>query len=754
MNSSINKKIIVETSASTFSYDIENRGDIVYSGKAYKAPGDYYIKIDISKKIKDFLGSRMSTAWTETDGIYVCSGAMETFTVLNAEDGSFVDTFTVLNDWSGNWIGQTETLSLPINGRVDPRMKIFWNRASLSAGTEDIQIALPDYHIEVLGNKEFDYSAQTRFFDVVSDDDNYYSAGTEESWFTLTKQENKIKINVLDNTGSTRSGMFYVTWPGPDFSPAYKYYTVTQDALVWELDIVPSSLTIDYSSGSTTVALSTNGPLSWLSVSGETWLSGTVQTNNTIKADYGLNTTGSARTGQIDIRSVYPTEQVLSSLTVNQDYYYFNMATSTLFVSYSSGVYTVAIDTNAKSVNVTSSTWATASYSNGILTVQVEENTASSPRTTGLPIFTDVSDIDHTPAGVLVITQSKTEAEFLKFEIVSGGTISLHQYGSSAKTISYSFDTETWQTASTADMQLNVSTGDVVYWRGQNSSYSGNRFEGTSKFNVKGDINSLCSGVTKSGDYFNALFSGSGVVDASQLLLPDTTLTDNCYSWMFGSCTSLIAAPALPATQIGVRSYSRMFSRCTSLTTAPELPATSLSTGSYAQMFAGCTNLTNGPSILPALTVPQEGYINMFNGCKKLTTAPEIAATSIGEYGCDSMFYGCTALTTVPDLVATTLSSNACSSMFYNCTSLSIAPELPATVLPSSCYNSMFRGCTALSSIKCLASSGIGDSSLYRWVQSVGSQGTFIKKSGVSWPTASADNYWVGIPAGWTVVEE
>lgn len=65
---------------------------------------------------------------------------------------------------------------------------------------------------------------------------------------------------------------------------------------------------------------------------------------------------------------------------------------------------------------------------------------------------------------------------------------------------------------------------------------------------------------------FATMFSEVGVVDASKLELPATTLADRCYGNMFKDCTSLTAAPeVLPATTLARYCYNKMFYNCTSL---------------------------------------------------------------------------------------------------------------------------------------------------------------------------------------------
>ena len=96
----------------------------------------------------------------------------------------------------------------------------------------------------------------------------------------------------------------------------------------------------------------------------------------------------------------------------------------------------------------------------------------------------------------------------------------------------------------------------------------------------------------KSANAFTGLFSGNDkLTDASGLLLPATTLNQDCYANMFSRCTALTAAPALPATKLKSNCYSSMFYGCTALTAAPELPATELVNGCYYKMFNGCTKL-------------------------------------------------------------------------------------------------------------------------------------------------------------------
>lgn len=177
-------------------------------------------------------------------------------------------------------------------------------------------------------------------------------------------------------------------------------------------------------------------------------------------------------------------------------------------------------------------------------------------------------------------------------------------------TIEYSTNRNDWEllgtTAYGVDLTYTVNPGQKLYLRsdtirwGSSSYNSGTVISGLTK--VGGNTMSLLYGSnftghetvfpTNSTATFKRLFESSGIVDASKLLLPATTLVNNCYDSMFRSCISLRVAPELPATTLADYCYQDMFLTCNSLYTAPELPATTLMTYSYCRMFQDCTSLT------------------------------------------------------------------------------------------------------------------------------------------------------------------
>ena len=223
-------------------------------------------------------------------------------------------------------------------------------------------------------------------------------------------------------------------------------------------------------------------------------------------------------------------------------------------------------------------------------------------------------------------TSRNSTSVMLTFETVSAGTLTITASDASvAKTISYSTDNgATWTslTTSTTAQQLGgtLGVGDKILVKGTNTAYGTslnyNSFGGTANIRVYGNIMSLIGGdnfanlttLSTSHAFYRLFYYATNLVDAKNLILPATTLTNSCYREMFRGCTSLTTAPALPATTLTSQCYDSMFQACTSLTTAPVLPATTLETACYSGMFYGCTSLNYIKAMFT--TTPSTSYTN------------------------------------------------------------------------------------------------------------------------------------------------
>ena len=340
----------------------------------------------------------------------------------------------------------------------------------------------------------------------------------------------------------------------------------------------------------------------------------------------------------------------------------------------------------------------------------------------------DVTGSNGVPTGWTIKTP-----KYLTFEALEDGTFSFTETGITAGSISYSLDNgATWTLPTYGASTPTVKAGSKVLWKGDykglnDSNYA--QFSSTGKFKVSGNIMSLMY-----GDDFE---------DKT-----DLTGYNYCFYRLFYDCSNLVDASnlVLPATTLATFCYSEMFSNCTSLTTAPELPAITLANSCYEFMFRGCNSLTTAP-VLPATTLANYCYMEMFSNCTSLTTAPVLPATTLAPSCYNSMFFYCTSLTTAPELPATTLAPSCYGRMFYNCTSLTTAPELPATTLVRYCYYYMFYKCTNLNYIKAMFTTTPSSMFTSSWVSGVSSTGTFVKNSAATWDVTGNN----GVPSGWTV---
>lgn len=317
----------------------------------------------------------------------------------------------------------------------------------------------------------------------------------------------------------------------------------------------------------------------------------------------------------------------------------------------------------------------------------------------------DIDDI------IVIVDPSKArevyKKKYLTFTLKNTGKFYPPSYSGTNAKMYYSLDGGNTWTQFTSTIN-NIPAGTKIMFKGENITKFTSKISCyTSSFDISGNILSLFYGDTfrnqtslpATSYACQLIFNESGVIDASNLILPDTAVPEYGYYRLFRTCNQLTKAPVLPATTVGDRGYYEMFSLCTSL-----------------------------------------------------VTAPEIAATTMGKYTCSMMFYNCSSLVNAPELLATFSTGSVStyegvySSMFKGCTALETAPVLISTRIPEYGYSSMFQNCSSLKYIKCLGTDITWSAATSGWVSGVGSSGTFVQASGVSWGTGVN-----GIPTGWTV---
>lgn len=589
----------------------------------------------------------------------------------------------------------------------------------------------------------------------------------EKNW-TLEVDYGNNEIDTYFGTPATTSIMF-ATRPNTGYSARdvfLKLYIDNEiaDIKLLQQDVYPigsitygGSMTIPHTGATLSAVLNTNVP----------WLFEVVTNGSRIYSDVDYSypatneredftipaNTGEDRTVILSLRDEAETVY-LDRIDITQKGYPSGTITYTGGSIAQSGE-TIAVTVSASSswvlTTVAGSTTLTNSGDSGTTVVSLPI-----PSNAGAGRYISLSlNVDGVVADTKEIKQNgDATIDYLTFDFTGDGDIRI--YGLDAyNALSYRINGGSWIAATSA---VSVTSGDSVEMKAtKRDQKSGQiKFRPTAPHTVSGNVLSV---VTTDWTGNTSTYSSSwpdssymfmedvNLQSAENLVLPSTTLMDNCYSDMFYGCTSLTTAPTLPATTLASSCYEEMFDGCTSLSAAPSLPVTALTTSCYQNMFGGCTSLTAAPT-LPATTLANNCYRGMFNNCTGLTSAPALPATTLAKACYEFMFDNCTSLSAAPELPATTLVDDCYSYMFLGCTSLTSAPVLSATTLADYCCIEMFSGCTNLNNIKCLATS-FGYHSTIGWVDGVAATGTFTKAAGVGW-SSGVD----GIPNGWTVIEE
>lgn len=175
-------------------------------------------------------------------------------------------------------------------------------------------------------------------------------------------------------------------------------------------------------------------------------------------------------------------------------------------------------------------------------------------------------------------------------------------------TIEYSTDKQTWNslgTTSTSALTRTIEPGAKLYLRCNATAWGdtncGNTITGVSK--VGGNIMSLLYGSNFTGNEttfptdshhtFERIFmNNTSLQSADKLLLPATTMANNCYEGMFWFATALTSTPKIPQCTGANYCFSSMF-RETSITSF-ELPIFTKESGQQAHcqyMFYNCSLL-------------------------------------------------------------------------------------------------------------------------------------------------------------------
>lgn len=156
--------------------------------------------------------------------------------------------------------------------------------------------------------------------------------------------------------------------------------------------------------------------------------------------------------------------------------------------------------------------------------------------------------------------------------------------------------------------------------------------------------------------------------------------------------------------------------------------------------FAG-TDIVDAENLVLPATMTLYCYEEMFSGCTYLYSAPSFAGQNILHNSTTSMFSDCPSLSKMPVFNCNAVSLG--NYMFHNCSALQ---RLVFNCDAFDIYNYPFNGCTSLNYFECGAST-INNYYSIEMLPDVPASGTFVKKTGVSWPAQT-------IPTGWTVIDQ
>lgn len=239
--------------------------------------------------------------------------------------------------------------------------------------------------------------------------------------------------------------------------------------------------------------------------------------------------------------------------------------------------YTVVSGNTVKVVFDNGSASQVMTYNNGLL---ISESLTFRLRQANIPADDEIYDFlkgegdnDPTPEPVDIVNP-------LTLEAIGNGTITFQNRA--AGKVMYKIDGGMTQTiASGADRNIPVTAGQKITLYGNNATYSplnsseDSHISSTTDFYAYGNIMSLISSnnynteTRLTASYtFSGLFTDNTNLHSHPsipLLLPATTLTENCYDGMFSGCSNLTTAPVLPAKTLVKECYNDMFYECSKL---------------------------------------------------------------------------------------------------------------------------------------------------------------------------------------------
>lgn len=720
-------------------YYVTFNDETIFRGRAFRSPKNVPIELDINRIVGDWLENGIDP---EYEGVLKQENAWGQFKVWDQTTGYLLAEYGVMFNWDQSWSGESKVLSEPVNGRMDPRMRLFWSKYNVSETSvvvegEDIYYFDADDAVAVAwdaGRATVGIRTNYSIREIVA----VCPAGVRTLTYGLNWQ---FEVPVNDDPDNPKT--YTVQWYRNGVLLDQTVITVlVRTDYFW----CTPSLSVGYPGGTLNIDIRTDYDITTLTAVPSTGLEVVSFTNRLAVVTVPEN---EDRTPANHTVVFYRNGEEVGRTLIAQAASLYFVTEEYKVLDNSGGNASFTIDTNYNMAQVS------VVVSSGVSIVSVSQNSATYRVPANLKdTESDGYDIRYYYDGVLIgrsriVVQSAQYGNYFTVGATSNGTVKFRG------DINKSFDTFTiyvrknggnWTGVQVAQKTTttiaDLTAGDLLEMRCDDitkATYPLNMFLFSCNASLSGNIMSLIwnddfAGKTefkRSDGRLSYLFSKNsdgGTIDASRLIMPAMELPEYVYERLFYD-TPITAGPAeLPATSPsdfayyqmfeqstvssvtkvkavtpGEYAFDRMYASCDNLTDASGFydPDMVLSEGCFYETFLGCNNL----SVLPTFKDVQLAvrcYGNMFAGCYGITTAPALPSTKLAESCYNGMFSTCRNMTNAPVLPATVLYENCYQSMFSGCRSMLNAPQLPATELKDACYASMFKNCTSITTAPAL----------------------------------------------------
>lgn len=184
MNSPIYKDFYYTADTASLEYYIVTEDMIIFRGKVWRNPDTGIVTVHVGDIIRDYLRFDLPDFRPMDRVVTRQEDAYRVFE-LYSSNGTKLDEYKVLFDWYGEWNGETKVLSNPIDGVLDPRMKILWTIYGQTAANIEVDIFA---------------EGENTFFNLLTKEIRvpYYGATVRMDWYTNYTPYSDIKNRYFD----------------------------------------------------------------------------------------------------------------------------------------------------------------------------------------------------------------------------------------------------------------------------------------------------------------------------------------------------------------------------------------------------------------------------------------------------------------------------------------------------------------------------------------------------------------------------